>query len=78
MNRFSIVGAFATALLLAIGIGTTSAKPATGADAPSAYKYSTPIEPGVAVPDKLDSSIGKLHLSYGYPEAATQIQEANR
>ena len=30
-------------------------------------KYSTPIAPGVAVPDKIESSIGPLNLSYGYP-----------
>ena len=31
------------------------------------YKYQTPIAPGVAVPDKIESSIGTLDLSYGYP-----------
>jgi hypothetical protein len=35
------------------------------------YKYETPIAPGVAVPDKVDTSIGTLNLSYGYPDAAT-------
>ena len=30
-------------------------------------KFSTPIAPGVAVPDKIESSIGPLNLSYGYP-----------
>jgi hypothetical protein len=34
-------------------------------------KYSTPIAPGVAVPDKIESSIGTLNLSYGYPSADT-------
>ena len=34
-------------------------------------KYSTPIAPGVAVPDKIESSIGTLNLSYGYPSAET-------
>jgi len=71
MKRSRIVGACATALLLAIGIGTSSAEQASGANAPSAYKYSTPIAPGVAVPDKVESSIGTLHLNYGYPEAGT-------
>lgn len=28
-------------------------------------KYSTPIAPGVAVPDKIESSIGTLNLAYG-------------
>jgi hypothetical protein len=35
------------------------------------YKYETPIAPGVAVPDKIDSSIGTLNLNYGYPDDAT-------
>ena len=30
------------------------------------YKMTTPIAPGVAVPDKLDTSIGTLNLNYGY------------
>lgn len=34
-------------------------------------KYSTAIPPGVAVPDKIESSIGTLDLSYGYPSADT-------
>jgi hypothetical protein len=34
-------------------------------------KYSTPIAPGVAVPDKIESSIGTLNLNYGYPSAET-------
>jgi hypothetical protein len=35
------------------------------------YKYETPMPPGVATPDKVDTSIGTLNLSYGYPDAAT-------
>ena len=35
------------------------------------YKYETPIAPGVAVPDRIESSIGTLKLHYGYPEADT-------
>lgn len=34
-------------------------------------KMSTPIAPGVATPDRLDTSIGTLHLSDGNPDAAT-------
>jgi hypothetical protein len=34
-------------------------------------KYSTPIAPGVALPDKIESSIGTLNLSYGYPSVDT-------
>jgi hypothetical protein len=35
------------------------------------FKYSTPIAPGVAVPDKIESSIGTLNMNYGYPSAET-------
>ncbi|HEY4934425.1 MAG TPA: DUF1254 domain-containing protein [Terriglobales bacterium] len=35
------------------------------------YKMTTPIAPGVATPDKLDTSIGTLKLSDGYPDADT-------
>src|SRR3974390_2030288 len=35
------------------------------------YKMTTPIPPGVAVPDKIESSLGTLNLSYGYPNADT-------
>ncbi len=31
----------------------------------------TPFAPGVAVPDKIESSIGTLNLDYGYPSADT-------
>lgn len=37
----------------------------------SQFKFSTPIAPGVAVPDKIESSIGTLDLNYGYPKADT-------
>ena len=43
---------------------------ATTASAQS-YKMTTPIAPGVAVPDKIESSIGTLNLSNGYPDDAT-------
>jgi hypothetical protein len=35
------------------------------------YKMTTPIAPGVATPDKLDTSIGTLHMFDGNPDAAT-------
>jgi hypothetical protein len=35
------------------------------------YRMSTPFAPGVAVPDKVESSIGTLNLHYGYPDAGT-------
>ncbi len=35
------------------------------------YKMTTPFAPGVATPDKVETSIGTLNLNYGYPDAAT-------
>ena len=61
--------AFAAALVLAADQGST--QPLTGAPAMPQYKYSTPMPPGVATPDKLETSIGTLHLSGGYPSAET-------
>jgi len=41
------------------------------AEAPQKYKMTTPIAPGVAVPDELDTSIGSLRLSDGVPNPET-------
>jgi hypothetical protein len=43
----------------------------SGSSFAQTYKYQTPIAPGIAVPDKIESSIGTLKLRYGYPEADT-------
>ena len=53
------------AALAAVIVCTTN--PSTGQQ----YKMTTPIAPGVATPDKLDTSIGTLHLFDGNPDAAT-------
>ena len=71
MTKSHVAVAFAAALFLFVGLGTVSAQSVAGAQASPAYKYSAPIAPGVAVPDKLESSIGTLNLHYGYPEAGT-------
>ena len=71
MTKSRIAAAFATALFLSVGLGTVSAQSVAGAEASPTYKYSTPIASGVAVPDRLESSIGTLNLHYGYPEAGT-------
>ena len=56
----------ATAAMVLMGLGTASADTAA-----QTYKMTTPFAPGVAVPDKIDSSIGTLDLNYGYPSADT-------
>jgi hypothetical protein len=41
------------------------------AAAPQAMKMTTPIAPGITVPDNVETSIGNLHLNYGYPDDKT-------
>ena len=41
------------------------------AQAAGKYTMTTPITPGVAVPDKVETPIGTLNLNYGYPDDAT-------
>jgi len=53
--------------ILTLSLMALSALPASAQQ----YKYETPIAPGVAVPDKIDSSIGTLNLFYGYPDDTT-------
>src|SRR5271165_594363 len=43
----------------------------TTAPTATTYKMTTPIAPGVAVPDRVETSIGTLNLNYGYPDDAT-------
>ncbi|WP_455854596.1 hypothetical protein [Ensifer canadensis] len=56
----------AAAAAVLIGLSTASA-----ADTAQTYKMTTPFASGVAVPDKIESSIGTLNLNYGYPSADT-------
>ncbi len=44
---------------------------ASGVPKAPQYKMTTPFAPGVAVPDKVETSIGALKLNYGYPDDAT-------
>ncbi|MGZ8907740.1 MAG: DUF1254 domain-containing protein, partial [Methylobacter sp.] len=41
------------------------------AENPQQMKMTTTIAPGVAVPDKVKTSLGNLKLNYGYPDDAT-------
>ena len=58
-------------LLVALAIVAVAATAWAESPAAPQYTYSTPIAPGVAVPDRIESSIGTLNLHYGYPEADT-------
>ena len=43
----------------------------TGPPANPQYKYSTPMPPGVAVPDKVETRLGTLHFDSGVPDQAS-------
>ena len=51
--------------------GQASAQPPDSPRVDPRFKFSTPFAPGVAVPDKVESSIGTLNLNYGYPTSET-------
>lgn len=38
---------------------------------PGKYKYSTPMPPGVAIPDKVETRLGTLNFFGGFPDQAT-------
>lgn len=58
MKRHALLGA----IIAIVFAATASAQ---------TFKMTTPFAPGVAVPDKVESSIGTLNLDYGYPTAET-------
>ncbi len=59
-----------TLLLICVALAALIAAAASPSTAQQ-YKMTTPVSPGVAVPDKIDTSIGTLKLSDGYPDADT-------
>ena len=69
MSYYSL--ACATLVAMLAGPQTLLAQDRYSIPADPNFKYSTPIAPGVAVPDKIESSIGTLNLSYGYPSDET-------
>ena len=63
MKTFSKLSMWMAVTALVLGVVTTASA--------QTFKMTTPFAPGVAVPDKLESSIGTLNLNYGYPSAET-------
>ncbi len=69
INRIYLCAALVAMVLFAPS--RTFGQAHVGAPADSQFKFSTPMAPGIAVPDKIESSIGTLNLRYGYPKADT-------
>jgi hypothetical protein len=59
-------------MLLLVTIPVMAQQKTPESPAPSAtYKMTTPIPPGIATPNKVETSIGTLSLSDGYPAPET-------
>jgi hypothetical protein len=66
VNRKTLHAALACAIVMALITGCASTAPSA-----KQYKMTTPIAPGIAVPDKIESSLGTLNLSDGFPSDET-------
>jgi len=68
-------GAFLTVwALISVAVLTTGpalAQTLTGAPAMPQFKYSTPMPPGVASPDKVETRLGTLNFFDGFPDQAS-------
>ncbi len=58
-------------LVIAADAGDRAPSRASAAPAVGSYRMATPIAPGVAVPDTLETSLGTLRLTDGFPTAET-------
>ena len=61
----------ALAACVAFGAGSSLAQPLTGPPSSPEFKFSTPMPPGVASPDTVDTRFGALHFFGGFPDAAS-------
>lgn len=64
----AILAFFLTACLSAV---PAMAQELKGPPANPEYTYSTPMPPGVAIPDKVETRLGTLHFDSGVPDQAT-------
>jgi hypothetical protein len=64
MRFFATVALTMTALLAV----HTSAQPLSGPPADPQLKFSTPMPPGVASPDKVETRLGTLNFFDGFPD----------
>jgi hypothetical protein len=62
---------FALCAVLAAAVPAASAQALSGEPANPNYKYSTPLPPGIAAPDSVDTRIGTLRFFDGFPDEAT-------
>jgi hypothetical protein len=68
-NQLSICAAFAA--LITVTASPSSGQQTTVAPAATQYKYSTPLPPGIAAPDKVETRLGTLNFFDGFPDKPT-------
>ena len=56
---------------LVVGFATANAQPLAGPPASPDLKFSTPMPPGVASPDKVETRLGTLNFFDGFPDKAS-------
>jgi len=59
------------AAVVALAASPSEAQPLTGAPANPQFKYSTPLPPGLASPNKVETRFGTLNFFDGFPDKAT-------
>jgi hypothetical protein len=59
------------AAVVALAASPSGAQPLTGAPADPQFKYSTPMPPGVASPNKVETRFGTLNFIDGFPDKAS-------
>jgi hypothetical protein len=70
-NKGFLLTALALILALALVSGPAAAQLLSGAPAMPQYKYSTPMPPGVAIADKVETRLGTLNFFGGFPDQAS-------
>ena len=73
-TRRAISDSLALALAATLSIGTSqmaTAQPLVGPPADPQLKFSTPMPPGVASPDKVETPLGTLNFFDGFPDKAS-------
>jgi len=68
-NHLFICAVLAT--LITLTPGPCAGQALTGAPAAPEYKYSTPLPPGIAAPDKIETRLGTLNFFDGFPDGAS-------
>jgi hypothetical protein len=71
LRRILFLGVIGACAVLSLVAPPALAQQLTGPPANPQYKYSTPMPPGIAVPNKIETRLGTLNFFDGFPDKAT-------